>query len=34
LRFTLNNKPNAAAVHDLGLASLTLEATAEGSPAV
>jgi nitroreductase len=32
LRFALNNKPNAAAVHDLGLASasLTLEATARG----
>ncbi len=32
LRFTLNGKPNAAAVHDLGLASasLTLEATARG----
>jgi len=32
LRFTLNNKPNAAAIHDLGLASatLTLEATARG----
>jgi nitroreductase len=32
LRFTLNNKPNAAAMHDLGLASasLTLEATARG----
>src|SRR4051794_29244909 len=31
-RFALNNKPNAAAVHDLGLAgaSLTLEATARG----
>ena len=32
LHFALNNKPNAAAVHDLGLAgaSLTLEATARG----
>lgn len=32
LKFTLNGKPNAAAVHDLGLASanLTLEATARG----
>ena len=32
LYFALNNKPNAAAVHDLGLASanLTLEATARG----
>jgi nitroreductase len=32
LFFTLNGKPNAAAVHDLGLASatLTLEATARG----
>ena len=32
LNFTRNNKPNAAAVHDLGLASatLTLEATARG----
>lgn len=32
LRFTLNNKPNAAALHDLGLASanLTVEATARG----
>src|SRR3954451_24340782 len=32
LRFALNNKPNAAAVHHLGLAgaSLTLEATARG----
>ncbi|MCI0638714.1 MAG: nitroreductase family protein [Gemmataceae bacterium] len=32
LRFALNNNPNAAAVHDLGLASanLTLEATARG----
>ena len=32
LYFKLNNKPNAAAVHDLGLASatLTLEATARG----
>jgi hypothetical protein len=32
LNFTLNGKPNAAAVHDLGLASatLTLEATARG----
>jgi len=32
LRFALNNKPNAAAVHDLGIASatLTLEATARG----
>jgi nitroreductase len=32
LRFTLNDQPNAAAVHDLGLASasLTLEATARG----
>lgn len=32
LRFALNNKPNAAALHDLGLASatLTLEATARG----
>ncbi|MBM3997445.1 MAG: nitroreductase family protein [Planctomycetes bacterium] len=32
LVFTLNNKPNAAALHDLGLASasLTLEATARG----
>jgi nitroreductase len=32
LNFKLNNKPNAAAVHDLGLASanLTLEATARG----
>ena len=32
LNFTLNNKPNAAAVHDLGLASasLTFEATARG----
>ena len=32
LRFSLNNQPNAAAVHDLGLASatLTLEATARG----
>ena len=32
LRFTRNGKPNAAAVHDLGLASatLTLEATARG----
>jgi nitroreductase len=32
LRFALNDKPNAAAVHDLGLASasLTLEATARG----
>ncbi|MBX3401038.1 MAG: nitroreductase family protein [Gemmataceae bacterium] len=32
LRFTLNGQPNAAAVHDLGLASanLTLEATARG----
>ena len=32
LQFKLNNKPNAAAVHDLGLASanLTLEATARG----
>jgi nitroreductase len=32
LRFTRNVKPNAAAVHDLGLASatLTLEATARG----
>jgi nitroreductase len=32
LHFTRNNKPNAAAVHDLGLASasLTLEATARG----
>jgi hypothetical protein len=32
LNFALNNKPNAAAVHDLGLASgsLTLEATARG----
>lgn len=32
LRFTRNNKPNAAAVHDLGLASasLTFEATARG----
>src|SRR5205085_4257512 len=32
LNFALNNKPNAAAVHDLGLgsATLTLEATARG----
>jgi nitroreductase len=32
LNFALNNRPNAAAVHDLGLASatLTLEATARG----
>lgn len=32
LVFTLNGKPNAAAIHDLGLASatLTLEATARG----
>src|SRR3954469_3589108 len=32
LHFALNDKPNAAAVHDLGLASasLTLEATARG----
>jgi nitroreductase len=32
LRFTRNNQPNAAAVHDLGLASatLTMEATARG----
>ncbi|MDZ4857678.1 MAG: nitroreductase family protein [Candidatus Hydrogenedentes bacterium] len=32
LRFALNGKPNAAAVHDLGLASatLSLEATARG----
>src|SRR4051812_5734054 len=32
LNFALNGKPNAAAVHDLGLASasLTLEATARG----
>lgn len=32
LRFTLNNQPNAAAIHDLGLASagLTVEATARG----
>jgi nitroreductase len=32
LNFALNNKPNAAAVHDLGLASasLTFEATARG----
>lgn len=32
LNFKLNNKPNAVAVHDLGLASatLTLEATARG----
>ena len=32
LYFALNNKPNAAAVHDLGLASatLTLEATNRG----
>jgi hypothetical protein len=32
LHFARNNKPNAAAVHDLGLASatLTLEATARG----
>ena len=32
LHFTRNNQPNAAAVHDLGLASatLTLEATARG----
>jgi nitroreductase len=32
LNFALNNKPNAAALHDLGLASatLTLEATARG----
>ena len=32
LHFALNGKPNAAAVHDLGLASatLTLEATARG----
>jgi nitroreductase len=32
LSFALNNKPNAAAIHDLGLASatLTLEATARG----
>jgi len=32
LNFTRNNKPNAAAVHDLGLASasLSLEATARG----
>src|SRR5204863_8487558 len=32
LYFTLNGKPNAAAVHDLGIASasLTLEATARG----
>ena len=32
LHFTLNGKPNAAAVHDLGLASasLTFEATARG----
>lgn len=32
LNFTLNHKPNAAAVHDLGIAgaSLTLEATARG----
>jgi nitroreductase len=32
LRFALNGKPNAAAVHDLGLASatLTLEATSRG----
>jgi nitroreductase len=32
LNFTLNGQPNAAAVHDLGLASasLTLEATARG----
>src|SRR5688572_2107098 len=32
LQFSLNGKPNAAAVHDLGLASanLTLEATARG----
>lgn len=32
LRFTRNGKPNAAAIHDLGLASatLTLEATARG----
>lgn len=32
LRFKLNDKPNAAAVHDLGLASasLTFEATARG----
>jgi hypothetical protein len=32
LRFALNDKPNAAAIHDLGTASasLTLEATARG----
>jgi nitroreductase len=32
LNFALNNKPNAAAIHDLGLASasLTFEATARG----
>jgi nitroreductase len=32
LYFALNNKPNAAAIHDLGIASanLTLEATARG----
>jgi hypothetical protein len=32
LTFTRNNKPNAAAVHDLGLASgsLTFEATSRG----
>ena len=32
LRFSRNNQPNAAAIHDLGLASasLTLEATARG----
>jgi len=32
LNFAINNKPNAAAVHDLGLASasLTMEATARG----
>jgi nitroreductase len=32
LHFSLNNKPNAAAIHDLGLASasLTFEATARG----
>ena len=32
LRFTLNGQPNAAAIHDLGLASanLTFEATARG----
>jgi hypothetical protein len=32
LHFALNGKPNAAAIHDLGIASatLTLEATARG----